>query len=173
MTELTITETNTDFDADSDFDTALDTDTCPPWCVAEQTDTGLHTHSSDAGSIETLAHPLTVQLVQVADDEPRMLIDGQVATIEQAQRFATAIKRLTDAGTLAEPGLSFVVKLAAVSGITLEEMALAAGIEVDRLHKQRSGGRVLTVNEVDRLALAVANLSMARDRSDDQRQNAR
>ena len=171
MSELTITETN--IASDSDFDTDFDTDTCPPWCVAERTDTGLHTHSSDSSSVETLAHPLTVQLVQVADDEPRMLIDGQVATIEQAQRFATAIKRLTDAGTLAEPGLSFVVKLAAVGGITLEEMALASGIDVTRLRKQRSGGRVLTVNDVDRLALAVANLSMARDRSDDQRQNAK
>lgn len=149
MTELNVTQARNN--------------TCPPWCVTEQSET--HTHSSADARVETLGHPLTVQLVQVDDAEPRMLVDGQVATIEQANHFANAVKRLTDAGTLAEPGLSFVVRLAAGSGITLEEMALASGVDVERLRQQRAGGCVLTVHEVDRLALTVANLATARNRS--------
>lgn len=151
MTELTVTDTHTNI--------------CPPWCVMEKIGNGPHTHSSAESRVETMETPLSVQLIQVADAEPRMLIGGQAATIEQATHFAHAIKRLTSAGTLAEPGLSFVVKLATGSDITLEEMAKASGLDVERLRQQRAGGRVMTVAEIDRVALVVANLSAARNRS--------
>lgn len=139
--------------------------TCPPWCAtdsADIADTDRHTHASTDTRVDTLAHPLSVQLVQVGDAEPRLLIDGQVATIEQASAFASAIKRMTDAATLAEPGLSFVLRLAASAGIGLERMAAASGIDVDRLRAQRAGGQVMTVHEVDGLALTVANLVATR-----------
>jgi hypothetical protein len=151
MTELTMSEGRTT--------------TCPPWCVTEESANGPHTHASADTRVETLAQPLAVQLVQVGDAEPRLLLDGQVATIEQANAFSSAIKRLTDAATLAEPGLGFVLRLALGSEITLEEMALASGIDVERLRTQRANGQVMTVSELDRLALTVANLAVARDRS--------
>jgi hypothetical protein len=151
MTELTVTETKTS--------------TCPPWCVTEASERGPHTHASADSRVETLAQPLAVQLVQVADAEPRLLIDGQVATIEQANAFASAIKRLTDAATLAAPGLGFVLRLALSSDITLEEMALASGLDLQRLQAQRADGQVMTVYEIDRLALTVANLATARNRA--------
>jgi len=138
---------------------------CPTWCVTEAPEDGAHTHASADTRIETLAHPLSVQLVQVDGAQPRLLIDGQVASVEQAKSFAGAIKRLTDAATLAEPGLGFVMRLATASGATVEEMALASGLDVSRLRKQRAGGQVLTLAELDRLALAVAGLASARDRS--------
>ena len=138
---------------------------CPPWCVTEQSGTGNHTHASADVRVESLAQPLAVQLVQLASAEPRLLIDGQVATIDQATAFASAIRRLADAATLAEPGLGFVLRLALGSEITLEEMALASGLDIERLRRQRAGGREMTVSELDRLALTVANLSAARDRA--------
>lgn len=145
MTELTVTEEHTT--------------TCPPWCVVEESASGPHTHASADARVETLDQPLTVQLVQLADAEPHVLVDGQLATLEQATHFVTALRRLTDAATLAAPGLSFVVQLAARSGTTLEEMALAVGLDVERLCVQRAGAQVLSVAEVDRLALAVARLA--------------
>lgn len=159
MTELTVTDTR------NNTRNNTRTNICPPWCVMEQIGNGPHTHSSAESRVESLGNPLSVQLIQAADAEPRMLIDGQVATIEQATHFAHAIMRLTSAGTLAEPGLTFVVKLATGSGITLEEMAKASGLDVERLRQQRAGGRVMTVAEIDRVALVVANLSAARNRS--------
>jgi hypothetical protein len=155
MTELTVTDARNN----------TRTNICPPWCVMEKIGNDPHTHSSADSRVETMGTPLSVQLIQVADAEPRRLIDGQDATIEQATHFAHAIKRLTAAGTLAEPGLSFVVKLATGSGITLEEMAKASGLDVSRLRQQRAGGRVMTVAEIDQVALVVANLSAARNRS--------
>ncbi len=151
MTELTVSETNTN--------------TCPSWCVTVESEHGPHTHASADTRVETLAQPLSVQLVQVGDAQPRLLLDGQVATIEQANAFSSAIKRLTDAATLAEPGLGFVLRLALASEITLEEMALASGLDIERLRKQRANGMVMTVFELDRLALTVANLAAARNRS--------
>ena len=156
MTELTVNDTGHE--------------TCPPWCVSDGNGDEDHTHASDELRVETMAQPLAVQLVQVAGTAPRLLVDGQVASLEQAHAFASGIRRLTDAATLAEPGLGFVLRLAG-SSITLEEMALASGIDVARLRRQRAGGRLLTVAEIDRLALAVANLAAAG--AGVQRQNTR
>jgi hypothetical protein len=131
------------------------TGSCPPWCVAGP-GAGRHTHASADTRVETLARPLNVQLVQVGDSAPRLLVDGQVATLQQATSFASAIRRMADAATLAEPGLGFVLRLASNAGITLEAMAQASGIDPERLTAQREGGQVMTVHEVDGLALAVA-----------------
>jgi hypothetical protein len=168
MTELNVLDETDEQQDQTNDDAALERDqeeaatgSCPPWCVAGP-GAGQHTHASADTRVDTLARPLNVQLVQVGDTAPRLLVDGQVATLEQATGFANAIRRMADAATLAEPGLAFVLRLASNAGITLEAMAQASGIEPERLAAQRDGGQVMTVHEVDGLALAVAGLAAER-----------
>jgi hypothetical protein len=133
---------------------------CPSWCVNDRG--GEHSHVSRERHVEGVARPLSAKLVQVPDDdEPRMLVNGCVATLDQAEAFAYALLRLGSEATLAEPGLGFVEALAEKAGISIEEMALASGMDATRLRAQREGEQVLTVHEFDQLALAVAQLTVA------------
>jgi hypothetical protein len=131
---------------------------CPAWCVNDTTDSGPHAHVSADVVVEALGSPLVARLVQVAAGELRVAVNDHIATLEQAKTFAAALRRLTDDATLAEPGLGFITRLAGSAGVSVEEMALASGIELERLRRQQAGGQALTIRELDQLALAVARL---------------
>ncbi len=146
MTNLAVTETELVF--------------CPSWCVNDRAEE--HTHVSREVLVEGLARPLSGKLVQVPGEEaPRALVNGYVATLDQTESFAYALLRLGSDATLAEPGLGFIDSLASKSGITVEEMSQASGLDPARLRAQREGEQVLTVHEFDQLALAVAQLTVA------------
>ena len=133
---------------------------CPSWCVNDRG--GDHPHVSRELHVEGVARPLSAKLVQVpAEDAPRVLVNGCVATLDQAEAYAYTLLRLSSEATLAEPGLGFVEALIAKAGICVEEMALASGLDAPRLRAQREGEQVLTVHEFDQLALAVAQLTVA------------
>lgn len=136
---------------------------CPGWCVNQES-TEAHPHVSADVYVDSLGQPLTARLVQVTPGtEPRIVVNGQVATLRQAATFAREVRRLTDEGTLADAGFDFVLRLAGGSEVTIEEMALATGLDVERLRAQERGRRELTVHEVDRLAMAVVHLAGIRD----------
>jgi len=133
---------------------------CPNWCLNSEIGEGPHAHG---GAVVEIAGTLTSQLVQVsADDEPRVLINGHVTTPGEARVFAGAVLRLADQATLAPSGLDLITTLAR-GRVTLEEMAPASGIDVERLRDQQAGGQVLSVHDVDHLALAVARLIITRE----------
>jgi len=133
---------------------------CPSWCVNDRG--GEHAHVSREVHVEGLGRPLSAKLIQPrAEGAPRMLVNGHVVRVDQAEAFAYALLRLGAEATLAEPGLGFVEALAERGGISLEELALASGIGVDRLRSQRQGEQELTVHEFDQLALAAAQLSVS------------
>lgn len=137
--------------------------TCPTWCMHHGSDVGTHPHMSAELTVETGAQPLTARLVRAADDvEHRIVLNGHAATVEQANSFAGLLRRLVDQGTPAPAGLGFVGDLAAATGVGEAEMALAAGIDPEAVREQGRGGSVLTVQDLDRLALAVANLAATR-----------
>lgn len=139
------------------------TDDCPSWCASHAVNLGPHPHVSEEVSVATEDRPLSVRLFRADGDiEPRILVDGQVATVEQANTFAVALRRVVEDATLAPAGLGFVSNLADMAGIGVEEMARAAGIKVRRVRLQQQGGRILSVRDLDRLALAAAHLSAAR-----------
>lgn len=133
---------------------------CPSWCVNDRG--GDHAHVSRDLHVEGLGRPLSAKLIQPdADGAPRMLVNGHVARLDQAEAFAYALLRLGAEATMAEPGLGFVEALTDRSEITLEELALASGVQLDRLRTQRQGEQELTVHEFDQVALAAAQLSVS------------
>jgi hypothetical protein len=98
-------------------------------------------------------------MLQLAgSDQVRVVVGPHVLSVEQTEIFAHALLRLAASAHLAEPGLGFVEVLADQSGASLGELALASGLELDRLRAQRAGGQVLNRREYDRLALAAAEL---------------
>lgn len=133
---------------------------CPSWCAHPAQGRPGHAHVSEDLTVAAIGQPLVARLLQASGDpEVRVLVNDKVATIEQAEAFALALRRLADRAMLAEPGLGFVATLAARSGISVKQMALAAGVDAQQVAAQRAGGQVLSVHEVDRLALAVARLA--------------
>ena len=137
--------------------------TCPSWCTSQESNE-VHPHVSADVQVETLAQPLTARLVQVAaNSEARVMVNGQVATLEQAASFARAVRRLTDEGTPAAGGLDFIFRLAEKHQIPLEDVAVTTGIDIGRLRLYRKGQPSLTVHEVDRLALAVVYMTSSRE----------
>lgn len=133
---------------------------CPSWCINDRG--GEHAHVSREMHVAAMGRPLTAKLIQPQDeDAPRMLVNGHVARLDQAEAFAYALLRLGSEATMAEPGLGFVEALSDRSAITLEELALASGVSVDRLRIQRQGEQELTVHEFDQVALAAAQLSVS------------
>jgi hypothetical protein len=111
-------------------------------------------------TVAAIGQPLVARLLQASGDpEVRVLVNDKVATIEQAEAFALALRRLAAQAQLAQPGLGFVATLAARSGVSPKQMALAAGVDAHKVQAQRAGGQVLTVHELDSLALAVARLA--------------
>jgi hypothetical protein len=132
---------------------------CPQWCVNDAQGSEGHSHVSADVLVEAVGRPLSARLIQVAGDSVvKVLVNDRVATVDQVETFSHALRGLADEAVPAEPGLGFVEGL--LAGISLEEAALASGIELQRLREQRAGGRLLSVREFDRLALAVAHLSV-------------
>jgi len=135
---------------------------CPRWCVISEIGNASHAHRSAVA--ESPGAALTARLVQVSsEDEPRILISGDAVTPGAGRAFAGDVLRLADQATLAPSGLDLVITLAR-GRVTLAEMALAVGLDVERLRDQQAGGQVLSVHDVDRLALAVAHLVSARQK---------
>jgi hypothetical protein len=134
---------------------------CPSWCAIGETGQASHGHRSEVA--ESPGTGLTARLVQVsADDEPRIMISGDAVTAGAGRAFAGALLRLVDQATLAPSGLDLVITLAR-GRVTLDEMAVAAGLDVERLRDQHAGGQVLSVHDMDRLALIVARLIVERE----------
>jgi hypothetical protein len=132
---------------------------CPSWCAHPAQGRPGHAHVSDDLTVAADGQPLVARLLQASGDpEVRVLVNDKVATIEQAEAFARALRRLVDQARLAEPGLGFVATLAARSGISSKQMALAAGVDAQKVAAQRAGAQVLSVHDIDSLALAVARL---------------
>jgi hypothetical protein len=133
---------------------------CPSWCAHPAQGRPGHAHVSDDLTVAAIGQPLVARLLQASGDpEVRVLVNDKVATIEQAETFALALRRLTDQAKLAEPGLGFVATLSARSGISVKQVALAAGVDPQKVAAQRAGGQLLSVHELDRLALTVARLA--------------
>ena len=135
---------------------------CPAWC-GNDTDTGtLHAHLSADVAVGDEADPVVVRMLQLAGSERvRSVVGQQVLDVEQTEVLAHALLRLVASARLAEPGLGVVETLLERSGASLGELALASGLELDRLGAQRAGGRLLNRHELDRLALAAAELLLS------------
>jgi hypothetical protein len=120
---------------------------------------GVHAHVSDDVVVGDSADPMTVRMIQLAgSDLVRVVVGQHVVDVTEAQNVARALLRLTAAAQLADPGLGFIEVLAGQAAAGTGELALAAGIDVERVRAQRAGGQVLSVAEFDRLALATAQL---------------
>jgi hypothetical protein len=131
---------------------------CPVWCHSRTEDeTGPHAHVSQDLELGDGPEPMTARMIQLAgSDTVRVVVGPQVVTLDEAQAFGQALLRLVASAEIAEPGLGFIEVLAARTDLSTTEMALAAGLDVERLRAQRAGGQVLSRREFDRLALAVA-----------------
>ena len=137
-------------------------DRCPAWCrsLADDPAPGaVHPHVSDDIEVGDPDEPLVARMIQLAgSDTVRVVLGQQVVDVEEAQAFADAVLRMTASAEPAEPGLGFLELLASSAGLSTGEIALAAGIDVERVRAQRSGSQVLSRREFDRVALAVAEL---------------
>jgi hypothetical protein len=126
-------------------------------------ETGQGSHVDSNAAVDSPGALLTAKLAPVsAGAEPQILITGHLTTPEEARAFARAILRLADQATRAPGGLDLITTLAR-GRVTLAEMALASGLDVERLKDQHAGGQVLSVHDIDQLALAVAHLTMVRE----------
>jgi hypothetical protein len=142
------------------------TATCPSWCrSAAERGAGapdaseIHAHVSEDIEVGDPADPMTARMIQLpGSDLVRVAVGQQVLGVEEAEAFARALIRLTTSVQLAEAGFGFVETLAVQAGVSTGEIALASGLDVDRVRAQRAGGQVLNTREFDRLALAVAQL---------------
>jgi hypothetical protein len=132
---------------------------CPTWCRNLTADAGLHAHVSEDLAVGHGPDAVVVRMMQLAgSDQVRVVVGEHVMGVEDAHGLAHALLRLASSAQMAEPGLGFVDVLAAQAQVSTGEMALAAGLDADRVRAQRAGGQVLNVRELDRLAVAVAQL---------------
>jgi hypothetical protein len=132
---------------------------CPTWCRNVTADAGLHAHVSEDLAVGSGADVVAVRMMQLAgSDQVRVVVGEQVIGVEDAHALAHALLRLTSGAQMAAPGLGFVDVLAARARVSTGEMALAAGLDADRVRAQRAGGQVLNMRELGRLAVAVAQL---------------
>jgi hypothetical protein len=134
---------------------------CPPWCrtVGGADDGGPHAHVSQDLLVGDSLEGTTARMIQLAgSDQVRVVVGDSVVSVEEAESFAHALLRLTADAQLAQPGLGFVEQLLQQRGMSTGELALAAGLDLERVRAQRSGAAVLTVREFDRVALAAAQL---------------
>jgi hypothetical protein len=130
---------------------------CPEWCRSREDGSGPHAHVSEDVQLGDGDDPLTARMIQLAgSDTVRVVVGPEVVPVEQAQAFGQALLRLVASAEPAAPGLGFVEVLAARTDLSTGEMALGAGLDVERVRAQRAGGQVLSRREFDRLALAVA-----------------
>ena len=131
---------------------------CPEWCRSrEGAESGPHAHVSEDVGLGDGSDQLTARMIRFAGSETvRVMIGPQAVSLEEAHSFGHAVLRLVAAAEPAEAGLGFVEVLAAQADLSTTAMALAAGLDVERVRAQRAGGQVLSRWEFDRLALAVA-----------------
>jgi hypothetical protein len=132
---------------------------CPTWCRNLTADAGVHAHVSEDLTVGNGTDAVVVRMMQPAgSDQVRVVVGEHTMGVEDAHGLAHALLRLASSARMAEPGLGFVDVLAAQARVSTGEMALAAGLDADRVRAQRAGGQVLNVRELDRLAVAVARL---------------
>ena len=133
----------------------------PSGCVIGEIGEASHAHHSAV--VESPGTGCAARLVMVsADDELRILISGDAITAGARRAFAGALLRLADQATLTPSGPDLVITLAR-GQVTLAELAVAAGLDVDRLRDQHAGGQVLGVHDIDRLALTATRLMTERE----------
>lgn len=131
---------------------------CPEWCRnPDEAASGPHAHVSEDVQLGDGDDVMTARMIQLAGSGTvRMVVGPQAVPLEEAQAFGHALLRLVASAEPAEAGFGFVEVLAARADLSTSEMALAAGLDLERLRAQRAGGQVLSRREFDRLALAVA-----------------
>ena len=129
----------------------------PEWCRSEAAESGPHAHVSENVELGDGGDPMTARMIQLAgSDTVRVMIGPQAVPLEEAPALGPGRLRLAAAADPAVGGLGFVAVRAARADLSTNEMALAAGLDVERLRAHRAGGQVLSRREFDRLALAVA-----------------
>ncbi len=132
---------------------------CPTWCLHAGEPSSVHAHVSEDVTVGSHAAAMVVRMVQRAEaDEPKVVVGPSVISVEEAERFAHALLRLAHGAHLAEPGFGIVEVLLNQAGVSTGELALASGLDAERLRAQRAGAQLLNVREFDRLALAAAQL---------------
>jgi hypothetical protein len=132
---------------------------CPDWCVNPESDSTEHVHVSADIAAGAPDQPLMARLIGTGEEElPHVLLNGRVATVEQASTFLGGVRQLLDRARLAEPGLGFVSNLWAHADVTFSEVGEVAGVDGDRIRKQSQGHQVLSVFEYDQVALALARM---------------
>jgi hypothetical protein len=141
--------------------TNIDAGRCPGWCVNVESDSN-HVHVSADIAAGAPDQPLMARLIgKGLEDQPHVLLNGRVATVEQAASFLGGVRQLLDRARLAEPGLGFVEALWASADVTFSEVSEICGVDEQRIRQQSQGGRVLSVYEYDQVALAVARMLAA------------
>src|SRR5688572_18181368 len=138
-----------------------DASRCPGWCVnvASESD---HVHVSADIAAGAPDQPLMARLIgKGLEEQPHVLLNGRVATVDQAASFLGGVRQLLDRARLAEPGLGFVEALWAGADVTFSEIADICGVDEQRIRQQGQGGQVLSVYEYDQVALAVARMLAA------------
>jgi hypothetical protein len=130
---------------------------CPGWCVNVDGASEEHMHVSADIAAGAPDQPLMARLIgRGVEDQPHVLLNGRVATVEQAASFLGGVRQLLDRARLAEPGLGFVEALWANADLTFAELSAMCGVEEQRIRRQSRGEQVLSVYEYDQVALAVA-----------------
>ena len=131
---------------------------CPTWCVYEGEEPE-HAHVSADVVAGAAEQQLTARLVQMGETGPRVLLNGRVADLDEFGPFVRCLQRLVDQAQLAPAGCGVVDELIRHAELSLSEVAEAAGLEVSWVRAQHAGRQVLSVHELDRLALAAAGLA--------------
>jgi hypothetical protein len=134
---------------------------CPGWCVNVETDAE-HVHVSADIAAGAPDQPLMARLIgKGLEEQPHVLLNGRVATVDQAASFLGGVRQLLDRARLAEPGLGFVEALWAHADVTFSEVSEMCGVDERRIRQQSRGRQVLSVYEYDQVALAVARIMAA------------
>lgn len=137
---------------------------CPTWCVAPVRPDELpdHAHVSADVTGGSRHQPMVARMVQPAGVEhPRVVLNDRVASVEEVTTFMHCVHRMLNQAQSADAGLGFLAPMIARAGLSNAQVALASGLDVSSVRAQRAGAQVLSVNEFDRLALAVARLVCA------------
>jgi hypothetical protein len=134
---------------------------CPAWCVHDGPALE-HAHISADVTAGSRNQTLTARLVQTEEDgAPQVLLNGRVCDLEEFGAFVSCLQRLVDQAQLAPAGCGIADDIISQAGLTLSEVAEAAGLEVSWVRAQHAGRRLLSVHQLDRLVLAAAGLAAA------------
>lgn len=134
---------------------------CPTSSLLSES--GKQPHAPDSAEVKSPGAGRAARLVLAsADGELRILIGGDAITGGAGRAFAAAFLRLADQATLIPRGDDLVITLAH-GQVTLVELAVAAGLGVERLRDQHAGGQVLCDHDLHRLAFAAARLISERE----------